>query len=124
MSLKWSESVMMKFLELYHKHNCLWNHRTDKYKNKDARENALASIVKEMEISGLTIADLKNKIKTVRTMYKKEHSLVCKSIKSGMGTEEVYVPKLFWYKRADIFLNGVTNTRDTSSNLVSILFIL
>ncbi|XP_071056983.1 uncharacterized protein [Onthophagus taurus] len=70
-----------------------------------------------MEISGLTIADLKNKIKTIRTMYKKEHSLVCKSIKSGMGTEELYVPKLFWYKRADIFRNGVTNTRVTSSNL-------
>ena len=56
MSLKWSESVMLKFLELYHKHDCLWNHQLDKYKNKDARENALGSIVKEMEIAGLTIA--------------------------------------------------------------------
>lgn len=124
MSLKWSESVMMKFLELYQKYDCLWDYRTDKYRNKDARENALGCIVKEMEIPGLTIADMKNKIKSIRTMYKKEHSLFCKSIKSGMGTEELYVPKLFWYKRADLFLNGVTNTRDTSSNLVSILFIL
>lgn len=123
MSLKWSETVMLKFLELYHKHDCLWNHRLDMYKNKDARENALDSMVKEMQITGLSKADLKNKIKTIRTMYKKEHSLVCKSIRSGMGTEELYVPKLCWYKRADIFLNGVTNTRNTSSNLVSIFYI-
>lgn len=124
MSLKWSESVMLKFLELYQNHDCLWNHRLDKYKNRDARESALGSIIKEMEIDGLTIADLKNKIKTIRTMYKKEHSLVCKSKKSGMGTDEIYVPKLFWYKTADLFLNNVTNSRDTSSNFVSILFIL
>lgn len=124
MSLKWSESVMLKFLELYHKHDCLWNHRLDTYKNRDARESALGSIIKEMEIDGLTIADLKNKIKTIRTMYKKEHSLVCKSKKSGMSTDEIYAPKLFWYKTADLFLNNVTNSRDTSSNFVSILFIL
>jgi len=55
MSLKWSESVMLKFLELYHKHDCLWNHRLDKYKNRDARESALGSIIKEMETDGLTI---------------------------------------------------------------------
>lgn len=78
MSVKWSESVMFKFLELYNKHECVWNHRLDSYKNKDVRENALRSIVKEMDIPGLTTADVRNKIKTIRTMYKKEHSLVCK----------------------------------------------
>lgn len=71
MSLKCPERVMLQFLELYQKHDCLWNYRLEKYKNKDARKNALNSIVKEMEISGLTIIDLKNKIKTIRTMYKK-----------------------------------------------------
>lgn len=48
MSLTWSESVMLKFLDLYQKHDCLWHHRDDRYKNKDARENSLSSIVKEM----------------------------------------------------------------------------
>lgn len=124
MSIKWSESDTLKFVDLYHKHDCLWNYRMEVYKNKDARENALSLIMKELEMNGLTIADIKNKIKTIRTMYKKEHSLVQKSKKSGMGTDELYVPKLFWYKKADIFLNGVVNTRNTSSNLVSIYFIL
>lgn len=124
MSIKWSESDTLKFVDLYHKHDCLWNYRMEVYKNKDARENALSLIMKELEMNGLTITDIKNKIKTIRTMYKKEHSLVQKSKKSGMGTDELYVPKLFWYKKADIFLNGVVNTRNTSSNLVSIYFIL
>lgn len=61
---------MMKFLEFYHEHDCLWNHRLDKYKNKDARENALSSIVKKIKIAGLTIAYLKNNIKTIRTFTK------------------------------------------------------
>lgn len=124
MTLKWSESIMMKFLELYQKYDCLWDHRTDNYRNRDAREDALGCIVKEMDIPAITIADIKNKIKIIRTMYKKEHSLVCKSIHSGMGRDELYVPKLFWYKRADMFLNNVTNTRNTSSNLVSILLFI
>ncbi|XP_014242661.1 uncharacterized protein LOC106662812 [Cimex lectularius] len=117
MSIKWSESVMLKFLELYEKYDCLWNHRLEEYKNKNVRANALASFVGEMGIAGLTVADLKNKIKTVRTMYKKENSLIYKSKKSGASPEELYVPKLFWYKRADMFLNGVTTSKDTSSNL-------
>ncbi|CAH1110904.1 unnamed protein product [Psylliodes chrysocephalus] len=116
MSLNWYETVMMEILELYHKHN-LSVESPNGYRNRDARENALVSIVKEMRISGLNIANLKNKIKTIRTMYKKAHSLVFKSIKSGMGTEELFTSKLFWYKITDIFLKGVTNTRDTSSNL-------
>lgn len=78
MSLKWSESVMYKFLELYGKYDCLWNQREEKYRNKDARENAVKCIMREMDIVGLTTADIKNKIKTIRTIYKKEHSLVCK----------------------------------------------
>jgi len=55
MSLKWFESVMLKFLELYHKHDCLWNHRLDSYKNRDARESALGSIIKEMELMVLLL---------------------------------------------------------------------
>lgn len=123
MSIKWSESVTFRFLELYNEQDCLWNHRLDSYRNRDARENALNIIVKEMGIPGLGITDIKNKIKTIRTMYKKEYTLVCKSKKSGMGTEDMYVPKLFWYKRADEFLKGVTTTRETMSNLVSINFL-
>jgi hypothetical protein len=95
--------------------DCLWNHREDKYKYKDVRENALRSNVKKIKIADLTTVDVKNKIKTIRTMYKKEHALVCKSVHGGMGADELYVPKLLWYKRADVCLKGVTNTRATSS---------
>lgn len=46
----------------------LWN--LDKYKNKDARENALGSIIKEVEIAGL-----KNLIKAFSTEVENRNSV-------------------------------------------------
>lgn len=47
-------------------------------RNRDAEEKTLSCIAKGMEISGLTIADSKNKIKMIGVMNKKEHSLIYK----------------------------------------------
>lgn len=44
--------------------------------------------------------------------------------KSGAGTDSLYKPKLIWFNRANTFLNEVTSTRESSSNLVSFIFII
>ncbi|XP_050305043.1 uncharacterized protein LOC126742436 [Anthonomus grandis grandis] len=67
----------------------------------------------------MTCEDIKNKIKSVRTMYKKELNLVLKSVKSGAGTSDIYKPKLVRFERADAFLRSVPTTRDSTSNLVT-----
>lgn len=125
MSLKWSEGTMIKFIDLYHNHDCLWNHRLDSYKNKNARDNALCVIAREMGIDGpiITATDVRNKIKTIRTMYKKELTIVLRSKKSGTGTDDVYKPKLFWFKKVDEFLRGVSAQRNSSSNWVSYILL-
>ena len=46
-----------------------------------------------MKTEGLGITDIKNKIKTIRTMYKKELTMNLKSTKSGTGTgDDLYKP--------------------------------
>lgn len=119
MSQKWSDKTIFEFWDQYEQRECLWNVRDKCFHDRDARINALNAIVKELNIPAFTIDDLRNKIKSLRTMYAKEHGKVEKSKKSRIGTDELYVPRLFWYQRADRFLNGVTTTRNTMTNLVS-----
>jgi hypothetical protein len=52
--------------------------------------------VVELNLDGVTIDDLKFKIKTIRTRYASELSKVQNSLKSGAGTDDVYIPNLFW----------------------------
>lgn len=77
------------FLQVYHKYDCLQDHRLDKYKNRDTREIGLYY---QMEIDGLLIAYFKKKIKTNRTTFKKRTFIGLQIKKSGMPTDEMYVP--------------------------------
>lgn len=58
-----------------------------KYKNKDAGENDFISIVKEIEISSLTITNVKNKIKNIRTSIKNNNNV--------LSSTEIILPKAF-----------------------------
>jgi len=42
-----------------------------------------------------------------------------KSEKSGAGLADVYVPRLFWFKKADEYLRGVSEAKNSILNLVS-----
>jgi hypothetical protein len=62
------------------------------------------------------------KIKSIKNVYRQELLKIEKlKKKSGVGADDVYKPKLAWFKRADIFLKNVSS-RTTTSNLVSTFF--
>ena len=82
---------------------------------KDARDRAIQEIIMELNLD-LTDADIKNKIKSIRTVYKKELTLIFISKKSGDKT--IYEPKLIWFKHAASFLRPVTVARQSTSHLV------
>lgn len=88
------------------------------------RERALGQVVEELNLDGVTIDDLKAKIKTIRTRYASELSKVQNSLKCGAGTDDIYIPKLFWYKQADTFLRSVCVPRRSTSTQVSIMLII
>ncbi|XP_046973937.1 uncharacterized protein LOC124540412 [Vanessa cardui] len=114
-SIKWSDNIMSRFLELYQQYECLWNNNTEVYKNRDARESAIQKIINELNLK-MTEADIKNKIKSIRTMYRRELLLIIKSKKSGAAPDDVYRPRLNWFNQADSFLRAVTVARESISS--------
>ncbi|KAJ8913067.1 hypothetical protein NQ315_006568 [Exocentrus adspersus] len=116
-NFKWRDNHIIKFLELYQSEECIWNIRREDYKNI-MREKSYEKIRSGMEIESLTINDIKNKIKSIRTTYKVELNKILKANKSGAGTDDLYKPKLFWFAHADVFLGDVSVARESQSNLM------
>ena len=69
MVFRWRDEYMEAFLDNYRKYDCLWNICNDSYKNRSERENAYVQLRNDMQIPELTVSDVKNKIKTIRTNY-------------------------------------------------------
>lgn len=91
MSRKLSEEETLKFVQLYREHECLWNIRCNGYKNKQMRTSALEKIQEGMAIEGFAIAEVKAKIRSIRSTYYLEIDKIEKSTRSGAGGN-IYVP--------------------------------
>lgn len=64
-----------------------------------------------------TFEDIKKKINSVRTQFFSELNKVKKSIVSGAGADDIYVPTLWCYEQLS-FLNDSNETRESESNLI------
>ncbi|XP_075168791.1 uncharacterized protein LOC142240930 [Haematobia irritans] len=64
----WSRDKINQLIELYRKHECLWNHWHESYKNKDKRNRAIDEICSTLRISkfdfGKKIHNLRNQFNT------------------------------------------------------------
>jgi hypothetical protein len=114
---KWSEHSTKKFVEMYEQQEVLWNFKLPDYKNKDARRTAEVVLAKACNVS---VKEVKNKIRILRSTYAQERGKVTASKKSGTSPDEIYKPTLVWYSVADRFLSNVMGVRKAYSNLVSI----
>ncbi|XP_026466073.1 probable H/ACA ribonucleoprotein complex subunit 1 [Ctenocephalides felis] len=69
-----SENFIVKFIEMYKAHTCLWSISDEAYHNKQMRNNALNSMLpafKEINPDA-TIATVAKKIKSIRSVFNKE----------------------------------------------------
>lgn len=101
----WSKDNLLEFIEEFRKHECVWKIKCKDYHNRDKKEaayRALLLVVKGFDRNG-TKADVLKKINSIRSTFRKEHKKVTASQRSGCGTEDVYTPKL-WYYRELLFL--------------------
>jgi hypothetical protein len=80
------------------------------YTNKIKRNYALSALAKNYEMS---IKEVKNKIKSLRSYFAKEHQKVTK--KSGAGVDDVYDSPWFAYKPLMFILDSITprETKET-----------
>ncbi|XP_055844762.1 uncharacterized protein LOC129911112 [Episyrphus balteatus] len=113
MSFKWQDTHMESFLETYKKYECLWNNKCNDYSKSNAREKAYSLMLNDLKIPGLTVPDIKAKIKTIRTRYVAELAKIRNSEleRNEAAGEEVYEPRLFWFKIADAFLRKVCTSK-------------
>uniref|UniRef100_A0A8D8QPS9 MADF domain-containing protein n=1 Tax=Cacopsylla melanoneura TaxID=428564 RepID=A0A8D8QPS9_9HEMI len=108
MFFKWLDFHMKAFLDTYRKYDLLWNTKHDDYNQTIAREKAYAAMVVDLNIPGVSVADVKAKIKTVRTRYRSELGKIEASARNG--DHPVYEPKLIWFNEADKFLRPVVTS--------------
>lgn len=117
---KWSNDDFMKFLDVFQKHEILWNNRSAAYMNKAKRDNAYQRFIEELEQNGfkeLTVHAVKKKVKTVKDVHRYEFCKVAKSRTSG--SDRLYRPRLAWYEKANSFLGAVVASRSSTSATVS-----
>ena len=69
---RWSEGETIKFVELYRDYECLWDTTKACYKNNQMRQAALEKTVAEMGMEDFTLADARQKIKSLRNTYGQE----------------------------------------------------
>jgi hypothetical protein len=108
---------METFSEMYRNHECLWNNKSENYRKTNIRENAYKTLNSAFNLPQLTVNDIRAKIKTIRTRYCSELAKVRKSEKSGAGSNDLYVSRLFCFKQSDSFLRDVCTPKDSSSNM-------
>ena len=78
-TIRWSEGDTVKFVELYREHECLWNIMKPSYRNNQMQVGALEKIVEEMGIEGFTVADARQKVKSLQNTYNQELQKIEKS---------------------------------------------
>lgn len=123
--MKWNTRGIVEFLNIYEQYPILWNIKDKDYSNTKIKDDIFKNLLEKLNEKQLTVGmdvkQLKTKIKSIKDVYRQEINKIEKSKKSGCGTEEVYTPKLAWFKDAN-FLAEVVATRSSQSNYVSKIY--
>lgn len=106
-----SAEQTLAFIEDYRSHCALWDISDKNYTNKMKRNDAYAVLSTKY---GLTVKGIKNKIKSLRSYFSKEHQKVLEK-KSGAGVEDKYDSPWFAYRSMLFTLDSLTprTTKDS-----------
>ncbi|XP_063919698.1 uncharacterized protein LOC135134795 [Zophobas morio] len=117
---EWTKSTMEKFIIQFEKYPCLYDVKHQFYKNKHARAEAYNKIVetlkKENEGLKVTVEEAKKKITNLRSQYNHELNKIRASTHSGMGTDEIYEPTVWWFEKLQ-FLEQFIKPRKGKSSI-------
>lgn len=119
MSSKWNSQDILRFLNIYEHYEALWNTQHSDYNSKNKRDRVMKELMKELLEKNIIVENidsLRRKIKIIKNVYRQELVKMEKSKSSGK-VDEIYNPKLIWFKRADAFLGNVISARSSTSNL-------
>ncbi|XP_073824565.1 uncharacterized protein isoform X2 [Musca autumnalis] len=103
--VEWSKEAIMELISSWQTYECLYNPKNKLYHNKHSRYAALNAIAD----------NLKNKMQYLRGQYTRELSK-SKEIKSGYGTDDIYVPNAYWFQELH-FLQDFVKVRKGTCNI-------
>ncbi|XP_041816665.1 uncharacterized protein LOC121623461 [Chelmon rostratus] len=95
----WNEAKVQQLISFYSEHSCLWNHRSESYRNRLLRQSlleTLSSLLSDNEPVSFTVEDIKTKFRNLRTIFQREHKAV--SSNKTCGSEDFYLPKWKHYR--------------------------
>lgn len=109
-----------EFLHLYHDYPALWKIKSTEYSDRNLKNNAYKALIeKYKEVDPNADKEIvKKKINSLRTNYRKELKKVKASYRSGTGTDDIYVPSL-WYFNELQFLQDQEIPVDGCSTIIS-----
>ncbi|XP_003693310.1 uncharacterized protein LOC100867011 [Apis florea] len=93
MPIAWTESLTLRLVTLYSKHECLRNPFHPNFRNKLCRYKAYKEIVNSMNVCGLTVCDCIKRITYVKAQYCYELS----KISAAISCEKFYSPTMSWF---------------------------
>ena len=107
------------FIDRWKELPALWATKDPISRNREMRKAALDSLlplVRRQVGQNVTREQLEVKIGTLRGTYRKARNKVLRSMRSGAGAGQVFVPKLWYYSRLS-FLDDHLEVRESLSSL-------
>ncbi|XP_028273287.1 uncharacterized protein LOC114443450 [Parambassis ranga] len=95
----WNEAKVQQLISFYSEHTCLWNHKSEGYRNRLLRQSlleTLSNLLSPNEPVPFTVEDIKTKFRNLRTIFQREHKAV--SSNKTCGSEDFYLPKWKHYR--------------------------
>ncbi|RVE65467.1 hypothetical protein OJAV_G00116680 [Oryzias javanicus] len=111
----WTEEKEKALIAFFSKHTCLWDHKSDSYKNRELRQQTLEHL--RILLSShpppvpFTVEEIKNKFKNLRTTFQRQYKLVQASRRCSV--DEVFVPQWKHYQQL-LFLQGCWDPDDAA----------
>ncbi|XP_037548005.1 uncharacterized protein LOC119424588 [Nematolebias whitei] len=109
----WTEEKERALIAFFSKHSCLWDHRSEDYKNRQLRWKTLEHL--RILLSSVPppvpfrVEDIKNKFKNLRTTFQRQNKLVRASREAG--SDGVFAPQWKHYQQL-MFLRGCWDQDD------------
>ena len=121
-----NEEFWREFIHLYRSLPATWKIKSDLYKNRILKQECYEQLTNKLkEIDPLadinTTKKKKKKINTLRSNYRRELKKVMASQKSGAGTDDIYLPSVWYFDELEFLrdhemqISG-TLTMDEESN--------
>ncbi|XP_034047321.1 uncharacterized protein LOC117528857 isoform X2 [Thalassophryne amazonica] len=114
----WTEDKERLLIAFFSKHSCLWNHKSESYKNRELRTRTLERL--RILLSAhpppvpFTVDNIKSKFKNLRTTFQRQHKLVKAS--ETCSPDRVFMPQWKHYQQL-MFLQGSLDQEDATDDL-------